>query len=81
VTGAESVTLESIAWRGTHIELPKNRDIVLVYGPQLRCLNDGPITFAWWDAHAQQWRDARGANWPALDRVTHWSELPTGADP
>jgi hypothetical protein len=82
------MTIESIIWRNVESELPDKIRTVLVYGPSL----DLPefdirepdkrkhVWMAWYSRTAAVWTfvDALQAD-PGV--ITHWAELPTGADP
>lgn len=74
------MTLESIAWRGTHVELPPAGDAVLVYGPLLIGPAVGGRASRVWMGRLFDgaWVSLSGVTLP---NVTHWAELPTGADP
>jgi hypothetical protein len=82
----ESVTLESIAWRGVHVELPGADQVVLVYGPELDLVEvsreNGEVNLGrvWLGYHNVElgWVSVDGCDLPA---VTHWAEMPTGANP
>jgi len=79
------VTLESIAWRGVHVELPDTIRTVLVYGPQLEADDEvhdddqgGHVWLGYFNAGDREWYDTSNA---PLEHITHWADLPKGADP
>lgn len=75
------MTLESIAWRGVHIEVPDTNRTVLVYGPQLKLDDpgrDGPDMHVWLGWYESgEWFDVSALT---LAGVTDWAEMPTGAE-
>lgn len=68
------MTLEQFKWRGTHVELPKNSNVVLMYGPTLVGVDEKHVTFGWCDSEGV-WRDFHGL---VIAGVTDWAELPMG---
>lgn len=75
------MTLESIAWRGVHIEVPDTNRTVLVYGPQLELDDSGELDadkhvwLGWYERG--EWFDVSAL---PLAGVTDWAEMPTGAE-
>lgn len=67
------MTLESIAWRGTNVELPADGQRVLVYGRLM-----GPPVREGVFARGTFYDRAEGHG--PLEGVTHWADMPTGAD-
>lgn len=68
------MTLEQIAWRGVHVELPGSDRTVLLHMPQA----DAPVWLGWYDAKERGWRLVDATLAPA--EVAYWAELPKGAD-
>ena len=67
-------TLETVVWRGVHVEIPHNGQRVLVYMPKAAAWR---VTIA--DYSLGSWCELGGR---MLDGalVTYWGDLPTGAD-